>query len=99
MEKMAILERKVESYLDKRWKDATGGRCIKFPPLFYAGFPDRICMSSPAQIIFVETKAPDGKPPRPLQLKVHAQLREWGFRVEVLSSKEQVDDFINGLLL
>lgn len=96
---MAILERTVESYLDKAWKMATGGKCIKFPPLFYAGFPDRICLAGPpALIIFVETKAPK-KGPRPLQLKVHALLRSWGFRVEVLDSKDEVDNFIASLIL
>lgn len=96
---MPILERNVESYLDKCWRVATGGKCVKFPPLFYAGFPDRICLAGPpALIIFVETKAPK-QGPRPLQRKVHAQLRAWGFRVEVLDSKESVDDFIASLVL
>lgn len=96
---MAILERHVESYLDKQWRLVTGGRCIKFPPLFYAGFPDRICLAGPpAVIVFVETKRPGDKP-RPLQMKVHALLRSWGFRVEVLDSKEAVDAFIGGFVI
>lgn len=96
---MAVLERTVESYLDRQWREVLGGRCIKFPPLFYAGFPDRICLAGPpALIVFVETKRPGDKP-RPLQLKVHRQLRAWGFRVEVLDSKESVDDFIGGFVI
>lgn len=90
---MGVTEKTVERYLVTEWKKATGGECIKFPPIFYAGFPDRLCISSPGRIVFVETKAP-GKKVRALQDKIHKKLKAWGFRVEVIDSKEAVDAFI-----
>lgn len=86
-------EKQVENYLIEAWENATGGMCVKFPPLFYAGFPDRICLARPALIVFVETKAP-GEKPRKLQEKIHNRLRGFGFRVEVLDTREAVDGFI-----
>lgn len=86
-------EKQIENYLISEWEKITGGMCLKFPPLFYAGFPDRICLARPALIIFVETKAP-GEKPRILQTKIHTRLRAFGFRVEVLDTREAVDGFI-----
>lgn len=86
-------ETKIENYLTQQWERATGGVCLKFPPIYYAGFPDRICLAYPGLIVFVELKAP-GKGPRKLQAKVHALLRRLGFRVEVLDTIEAVDGFI-----
>lgn len=86
-------EKPVENYLIQEWERVTRGICLKFPPLFYAGFPDRICLAYPALIIFVETKA-RGKGARLLQQKVHTKLRGFGFRVEVLDTKDAVDGFI-----
>lgn len=87
------MEKHIEGYLVKEWKRVTRGICIKFPPIFYAGFPDRICLAKPGLIVFVETKAP-GKTARGLQIKVHNKLKSLGFRVEVLDTKEAVDGFI-----
>lgn len=86
-------EKQVEKYLATSWETRTGGLCIKFPPLFYAGFPDRICLCRPAIIVFVETKAPH-KVPRPLQVKVQNRLKALGFPVENLDTIEKVDDFL-----
>lgn len=90
---MNVTEKTVENYLVTKWKEATGGEAVKFPPLFYAGFPDRICLAAPGLIVFVETKAP-GKTPRKLQIKIIDKLKAWGFRVEVLDTKDAVDGFI-----
>jgi len=86
-------ESKIEDYLVQQWEKVTKGICLKFPPLFYAGFPDRICLAYPGLIVFVETKATGGVP-RKLQAKRHDMLRRFGFRVEVINSKEAVDGFI-----
>lgn len=86
-------EKQIENYLISEWEKVTGGMCVKFPPLFYAGFPDRICLAYPALIIFVETKAP-GQRPRLLQDKIHRRLKSLGFRVEVLDTYQAVDGFI-----
>lgn len=91
-------EKRIENYLIQEWERETGGMCVKFPPLFYAGFPDRICLCYPAVIIFVETKAP-GETPRLLQSRVHAALRRLGFRVETIDTREGVDEFVTGVSL
>lgn len=87
------MENQIEQYLVKTWEKETGGLCLKFPPIFFAGFPDRICLASPGVIVFVETKAP-GKTPRKLQARIHNKLKGLGFRVEVIDSKEGTDALI-----
>ena len=86
------MEKTVEKYLENEI-ERLGGLCVKFPPLFFRGFPDRIVLLPGAVIAFVETKD-TGKKPRPIQERVHAKLRKLGFRVEVIDSKEGVDNFI-----
>lgn len=86
------MERKIERYLINE-VERLGGLAIKFPPLFFRGFPDRIVLLPGGVIVFVETKAP-GETPRLIQRKVHARLRGLGFRVEVLDSYESIDGFI-----
>lgn len=85
-------EKTVENYLVEA-VEHLGGLCVKFPPLFFRGFPDRIVLAPVAIIVFVETKA-RGKKPSLIQRKVHARLRRLGFRVEVLDNHEDVDGFI-----
>ena len=46
--------------------------------------------------VFVELKAP-GKAPRPIQIHQIGMLKQLGFRVEVIDSKEQVDEFVQTL--
>lgn len=86
------MEKIVEKYLVNEI-ERLGGLCVKFPPLFFRGFPDRIVLLPGAVIAFVETKD-TGKKPRPIQERVHAKLRKLGFRIEVIDSKEGVDNFI-----
>lgn len=86
------MEKKVEKYLVKSI-ERLGGMCVKFPPLFFRGFPDRIILLPAALIVFVELKAP-GEKPRLIQTKVHNKLKALGFRVEVIDSMEEVDAFV-----
>lgn len=86
------MEKKIEKYLVMKI-EALGGLCVKFAPLFFAGFPDRIVLLPGGRCVFVELKAP-GKKPSALQLRVHGVLTRLGFRVDVLDSKEMVDDFL-----
>lgn len=60
------------------------------------GVPDRIVLLPGGRIIFVELKAPGGKP-RPLQRKRIKDLQELGFRVEVIDSIAKVNQFIKGV--
>lgn len=87
-------EKTIEEYLTEQWASRTGGESIKFPPLFYAGFPDRICLAPGAVIAFAETKAP-GKFAAKLQDYILAKLRRWGFTAEVLDTHIKVDQFID----
>lgn len=89
------MEKKIEKYLVDSI-ERLGGLCIKFPPLFFRGFPDRIVLLSGGLIIFVELKAP-GEKPRLIQTKVHNKLKALGFRVEVIDSIEGVDAFVLAL--
>lgn len=89
------MEKTIEKYLVSA-VEKLGGLCIKFPPLFFAGFPDRIVLLPRARIVFVETKD-KGKKPRRVQTVVHEKLRALGFRVEVLDSKTGIDEFITTL--
>lgn len=87
-----VTEKKIEKYLVTS-VERLGGLCVKFPPLFFRGFPDRIVLLPGGLIIFVELKAPSEKP-RLIQTKVHGKLKALGFRVEVIDTIEGVDTFI-----
>ena len=86
------MEKRIEKSLQTA-VEQVGGLCIKFPPLFFRGFPDRIVLMPGGVIVFVELKAP-GEKPRLIQRKAHDRLRALGFRVEVLDSLEGVDGFV-----
>ena len=75
------MEKKVERYLVNRVL-RMGGLCVKFPPLFFAGFPDRIVLLPGARIIFGETKD-KGKKPTALQVRIDGNLKVMGVRVRV----------------
>lgn len=88
-----------ESYIERKLIarcEEIGALCIKFPPIFLAGFPDRICLFKGGVIVFVELKAPN-ETPRKLQLRWHNKLRRLGFRVEVLDTVEAVNTFIESI--
>ena len=89
------MERGIEKHL-KESVERRGGLCVKFPPMFFRGFPDRVVLLPGGKAVFVETKSP-GEKPRPIQKTVHARLRRLGFRVEVLDSSAGVDEFITTL--
>lgn len=89
-------ESAVEKYFIKKAKQR-GYVQYKNSPDFYAGIPDRTLMFYDPKIhacrgILVELKTEGGRT-SPLQKLVHEELREAGVRVEVLWTKEQVDDF------
>lgn len=85
-------ESRIEEKLKKEI-EKMGGWCVKFPPLFFRGFPDRILLMPKGVLIFVETKSPTGSPTK-IQLKVHEGLRGLGFRVEVVATMEQLEGFL-----
>ena len=61
------------------------------------GIPDRILMA-PQAFCFIEFKRPDGKGRlSPSQYVTHKRLREKGFAVYVVDSKEQFMNILNDL--
>ena len=87
-----IQERDVERALISSVRK-TGGLCLKFVSPGWAGAPDRVCLFPGGRVCFVELKRP-GEKARPLQTHRARQLRELGFRVELIDSKEGVKEFM-----
>ncbi|WP_462385380.1 PDDEXK family nuclease [Intestinibacillus massiliensis] len=88
-------EKEIEAYLRTAVREA-GGVAFKFVSPGNDGVPDRLVCLPGGRVAFVELKAP-GKGPRPLQIHQMGRLKQLGFRVEVIDSKGQVDDFVEGL--
>ena len=88
-------EKDIEKYFVRRVRDA-GGNAYKFVSPGNNGVPDRMVCLPGGRVVFVELKAP-GKVPRPMQIHQIGILREFGFRVEIVDSKESVDEFISSL--
>ena len=85
-------EKEIEAYLRDRVKEI-GGKAHKFVSPGNNGVPDRLVCLPGGRAVFVELKAP-GKVPTKLQELQQKQLKDLGFRVWVISSKERVDQFI-----
>ena len=88
-------EKEIESYLRDRIR-RIGGKAYKFVSPGNNGVPDRLVCLPGDRAVFVELKAP-GKAPRPIQIHQIGMLKQLGFRVEVIDSKEQVDEFVKEL--
>lgn len=89
--KYAYMENAVESYLVNEIEHI-GGLCYKFTSPSLNGVPDRIVFYK-GQVLFVECKAPNEKP-RSEQILVHKAMSRHGIPVYVLSTIEQIDEFI-----
>lgn len=90
-----MLERDVESYFVDQ-VEAHGGEQRKFKYVNRRNAVDRLVIFKPGRVFFVELKKP-GKRPRIGQEREHKRLRDMGCSVWVISTREQVDDFINGV--
>ena len=86
-------EKVLEKYLVSEVK-SLGGWAVKLLSGLVTGLPDRLILLPGGVAAFVEVKT-TGKKATPRQLVIHKQLRELGFRVEVLDSKEGINNFIN----
>lgn len=96
-----MLERDVEKHLVKCVKKA-GGTAPKFTSPGRRSVPDRLDLRHiPPEdraivaryVRFVELKAP-GRKATLAQLREHERLRDLGFRVEVIDTKEGVDAYM-----
>ena len=85
-------EREIERRL-KNEVEKAGGLCLKFTSPGFDGVPDRVVLFPKGKITFIELKAP-GEKPRPLQTARIEKLRDYGFRVEVLDSKEEIGELV-----
>ena len=94
LRRQKMIESQVERHLHSRI-GLIGGMCLKFTSPGTAGVPDRIIIHE-GRTMFVELKRP-GEKPRPLQVTVFRQMKREGAFIYVLSSKEQVDQFVNEL--
>lgn len=92
-----MAEKDIEQYLRKKIK-AAGGIAYKFTSPGNAGVPDRLVLLPGSWCVFVELKAP-GKKPTTLQERQQERIRQLGFYVKVIDSKEKVDEFIGNIRL
>lgn len=86
-------ETSVEQYL-RRQVEARGGRCVKFDPESYRGWPDRIVLLPHGQLVWVETKRPEGGRVSSAQFVAHEDLRRLGQTVIVADSRDDVDELL-----
>lgn len=86
-------EKDTERYLSK-CMIGLGGLSYKWSSPGNSGVPDRICIFPTGQVVFVELKS-EGKKPTELQEFVHRNLRDKRCIVRVLTTKLEVDTFID----
>ena len=89
-----MLEKAVEAYF-RREVQRVGGAAFKFVSPSHRGVSDRIvCLQG--QTWFVELKRPGGRL-SPLQRVFAAEMERLGQRYACLSSREEIDQWLNGL--
>jgi hypothetical protein len=88
-----------EKQIEKKLRlgvEKLGGLCLKFPAVYFAGIPDRLCIMPGGLVFFVETKG-EGLKLRPRQLHVAKKLEALGVRVYVANSAGMVDSLLKVL--
>lgn len=88
-----MLEKEIEKYLRDKIKNL-GGIAYKFISPGNNGVPDRIVLLPCGKIIFVELKKEHGKTSNLQDMQI-ARIRNLGFDVRIIDSKQKVDEFIN----
>ena len=95
-------EKEIEAHFVRRVKDWIQGMAYKFTSPGRRNVPDRLCLAAVPEehralvaryVRFVELKA-EGEKPTAGQRREHKRLRELGFRVDVVDSKAQADDYV-----
>lgn len=90
-----------ESYIEKKLRcevERLGGKVPKWISPGNRGVPDRLVILPGGRTIYVETKAP-GKPLEPLQEKWAKTLKKLGHKVYKIDSIEDVDRFIQEVMM
>ena len=86
-----ISEKSIEAYFVKKVTQK-GGTTVKLTSPGNAGLPDRMIFLPGSKVAFVELKSSIGRLSK-LQEKVIAWMAVRGYDVEVLSSKQAVDEW------
>lgn len=86
-------EKVLERYLCSEVKKL-GGWAVKLLSGLVTGLPDRLILLPGGVVAFVEVKT-TGKKLKAIQVVRGKQLKVLGFRVEVVDSKEGINNFIN----
>lgn len=73
-----------------------GGWCIKQTAQYHRGLPDRLVLMPQGKTYFAEIKT-TGRKPTALQAMTHTLLRDLGYPVAVIDSKETLDAFVASL--
>ncbi len=99
-----VREKAIEKYLADKIK-ALGGVCIKLNPNWYIGIPDRLCVfrvgtgrNSYTRVVFTELKRPKGGKLSVPQKMWKKFLTNAGAEWQLLATKKEVDEFLNGEL-
>lgn len=80
----------IEGYLERKAK-ANGFLCYKFISYGTRGVPDRVLIGN-GKTIFVECKAPEGRLRKQQEIRIR-EMRKHGALVEILYTRQQVDQF------
>lgn len=73
-----------------------GGIALKQTGEYRRGIPDRLILLPGARTEFVELKS-DGRKPTRLQAVTHRTLRDMGYTVTVIDSREALENYLNTL--
>jgi len=92
---MTVREAVIERYL-VRAVQARGGLALKVEWIGRRGAPDRVVFLPGGVIVFVEVKAP-GRTAKPHQVREHERMRALGVHVEVVDTKDKVDEVLKCL--
>lgn len=90
-----------EAALEKYFRKAilaAGGMARKIAPYGERTWPDRLVLFPQGFMYFVELKKA-GEVPTPAQARKHKKLREMGYTVVVLDSRDAVDEWIYHVLV
>ena len=85
-----------EKWIENKLRDEVkklGGLALKFWPVSFTGFPDRMILMPPGKVRFVELKS-GGKVLKPKQKLVRKILLKLGFEVYTIDTKQLLDDFL-----
>lgn len=88
-----MLEWEIEQYLVNMVRQKIRGECLKWVCPGHAGVPDRVVITPPGRVLFVEVKRP-GETLRPLQAAMHRRLAGLGADCRVVASREEVDRLV-----